>query len=720
MGSSPRRQPRPNRLSPGVYRRRRIGVGLTALCLLIVGVVVGTQLGPNGKAAKDSPAIRSNTPAGHDSAGSRPTAVKTGAAPPVPAIESGLMPWSLTSPLSRMNLFPWSSGVVMAGGLATSQSSASGVYTLDTSTGGLRQIDSLPHGVHDAAGAVVRGSYLVFGGGSPTTVATVQSFSNGTPSPPGSLPSPRSDATAVTVGSTVYIVGGFDGANPTLAVLATSDGRTFATVAHLAVPVRYPAVAAAGRYIYVFGGQSVGAGTTDGPVADIQRIDPADHQVSVVGQLPLPLEAASAVNLGGHIYLAGGEGPADAKPAEGVGTTQLDGWASANGAPSSGLATSDIWSFNPATAAVVPAGRLQVPTSHAGVAVTGNTAWLVGGENGSTMLATVQMMEPNPTFGAAGAPGAGSPYFGDKLLIADRGNNRLLLMDAAMNIDWTYPNATSPADPDGFYFPDDAFFARHGSVIISNQEENETIVQIAFPSGQITWSYGHPKIAGTAPGYLDEPDDAYLLRNGQITVADAQNCRVLVINSVGTVADQVGTDGVCVHHPPQSMGSPNGDTPLWDGNLLVSEINGSWVSEYTPSGQLVWTVQLPISYPSDPQQLGASPAVNSDRYLVADYASPGEILQFNRQGQVLSTYNVTSGPGRLNHPSLVEQLPNGIYLINDDYNHRMVAIDPATGALVWQYGLTGQAGTVAGQLNTPDGFDLLGPGSTTPTHPQTG
>ena len=27
-----------------------------------------------------------------------------------------------------------------------------------------------------------------------------------------------------------------------------------------------------------------------------------------------------------------------------------------------------------------PAGRLQVPTSHAGVAVTGHTAWLVGGE----------------------------------------------------------------------------------------------------------------------------------------------------------------------------------------------------------------------------------------------------------------------------------------------------------------------------------------------------
>ena len=32
-------------------------------------------------------------------------------------------------------------------------------------------------------------------------------------------------------------------------------------------------------------------------------------------------------------------------------------------------------------------------------------------------------------FGTAGTPGAGSPVYGYKLLIADRGNNRLLLID---------------------------------------------------------------------------------------------------------------------------------------------------------------------------------------------------------------------------------------------------------------------------------------------------
>ncbi len=344
----------------------------------------------------------------------------------------------------------------------------------------------------------------------------------------------------------------------------------------------------------------------------------------------------------------------------------------------------------------------------------GSRAWLVGGESGGTQLTTVQMITPNPAFGTAGEPGAGSPFFGDKLLVADRANKRLLVFDPTLHITWRFPSNSSPHDPLGFYFPDDAFFIDHGTAILTNQEENETLQEIGYPSGRLLWSYGHPKQTGTAQGYLHEPDDAYLLKNGQITVADANNCRVLVINHNHTVAHQIGATGVCTHNPPTSMGSPNGDTPLPDGNLLVSEINGSWVTEYTRGGREVWTVHLPISYPSDPQQLGP------DLYLIADYAHPGEILEFNRAGRILYRYAPASGPGMLNHPSLVERLPSGVFLVNDDYRDRMVAIDPTTQALVWQYGTTDHAGTAPGQLNTPDGFDLLTAGGSTPTHPATG
>jgi len=645
----------------------------------------------------------------------------------LPAAEAGLMPWHLGAPISRAVAVAGPSGrLIVLGGLTADGSSASGVYAIRTATGAIRQVGALSAPLHDAAAAVIGGHAVVLGGGSPATIATNQSFTLRDPRGPshvataaGSLPAPRSDAVTATIGPTTYVVGGYDGARPDAAVLATTNGRTFTKVAALQIPVRYPAVAALGEKIFVFGGQAITGPHAGAPVDAIQAVDPVKHTVAVIGHLPEPLAGAAGVTVGGELFVAGGESPAAQPQAPGVGATQLgpgekSALAGADGSSSPTATVSTIWAFDPATKRLLPAGHLQVPVSHAAVTVAGGAAWIVGGESNGALVSSVQMLRPDRAFGTAGAPGAGSPYFGARLLIADRGNNRLLLLDAAMHVVWKYPSAATPRDPFGFYFPDDAFFTGHGTAIISNQEQNDTIVKIAYPSGKIVWHYGHPHQPGTGPGYLHEPDDAYVLSNGQITVADAVNCRVLVINARGTVAHQIGTDGTCVHNPPASIGSPNGDTPLPDGNLLISEINGSWVSEFTRSGKLVWTAQLPISYPSDPQQLGPN------RYLIADYAAPGQILEFNRAGRILYRYHPASGPGRLNHPSLAELLPSGVFMVNDDFNHRMVAIDPATGALVWQYGVTGRPGRGPGRLHTPDGFDLLLPNGSTPTHRTTG
>lgn len=611
----------------------------------------------------------------------------------VAAAEAGELPWQLAAPISREVVLPDAqpNSLLIAGGLSSSGSSDSGIYALDTTDGGLTSVGNLGVATHDAAGALVNGDGFVIGGGSAAPSSETQRLGTNDGSlSSGSLNQARADAGAATIGDTAYIVGGYDGPSLDAEVLATTDGLHFRDVAALTVPVRYPAVAVLDKKIYVFGGEA-----NDGrPVRTVQMVNPSSHTASVLGQLPLPIAGAVAANLDGTIYLAGGES-----------TTR-----------SSLLSPIvNVYAFNPVGHAFLRAGSLPVAISNAGAAVLGGRLWIVGGETaGSRPSAVVQMIEPNRRFGVAGSAGAGSPFFGERLLIADRGNNRLLLLNDADQVIWTYPSKGKPAPPGGFYFPDDAFFIRHGTAIISNQEGNETLVEIAYPSGRIVWQYGHPRVAGSAPGYLNNPDDAYLLRNGIITVADPKNCRVLVLSPQKKVLSQIGTNGACVHNPPSELGSPNGDTPLADGNLLVSEINGSWIDEYTTTGKLVWTVHLPIGYPSDPQQVGP------DRYLVANYEDPGGIIEFNRAGQVLYRYQPNSGPGVLNQPSLVEQLPSGVFMLNDDYNERLIAIDPATGALVWQYGTTGQAGTTTGLLNTPDGFDLLGSGGTTPTHLATG
>ncbi|HEX7520974.1 MAG TPA: kelch repeat-containing protein [Acidimicrobiia bacterium] len=591
-------------------------------------------------------------------------------------------PWLLPAPVSRATAVVDRSGVLIMGGVEANQASSNGVSRLDPTTGGLTQTGTLALPTHDAAGAVIGGRGFVFGGGAQSVVDAVQSLPlTGPATTAGHLPRPRADLAAVKIGTTVYLVGGYDGNVATRSVLATTDGVTFRVVAQLPIGVRYPAVGAVGNSIYVFGGE-----WAQQPSAAVQTIDVRTGRVRVVGQLPAPRSQAAAFSIGGSLYVAGGLTPSG---------------------PSS-----DVLRFDASSATFAAAGSLPAPVADAAVAVVANRAYLVGGEASAPVAGVVVISEMTVPKGVVAA--AAQRPFAGKMLIADRGDNRLIVVDAKKNVSWVYPAPGRPAPPGGFYFPDDAFFVDHGHSILSNEEENHTIVRIAYPSGALLWSYGTPKVAGSAAGMLNQPDDAFLLRDGQVTVADAKNCRILFIDSNARPVSQIGTTGDCSHRPPTALGYPNGDTPLADGNFLISEIHGSWISEYTRAGALVWTVQLPIVYPSDPQQIGA------DLYLVADYTRPGGILEFNREGKIVWTYRPLSGPGMLDHPSLAERLPNGLIGVNDDYRHRVILLDPATNAIVWQYGQTDQPGAGADQLNTPDGFDLLLPDSTTPTHSTTG
>jgi DNA-binding beta-propeller fold protein YncE len=324
------------------------------------------------------------------------------------------------------------------------------------------------------------------------------------------------------------------------------------------------------------------------------------------------------------------------------------------------------------------------------------TAAIVGAAWADTDLLSEQHEGLAPRARVAPRHRAARPLPG-ALLIADRGNDRILLIDPSGRILWRYPSRPGQAH---LYFDDDTFFGAHGTRIISNQEEDHSIVELSYPAGRIVWRYGHPGVRGSAPGYLNTPDDAYLLRSGLVIVADAYNCRVLEIRG-HRVVRSIG-NGVCAHNPPTSLGAINGDTPLPGGHVLVSEINGSYIDEFTLGGRLVRTYRPPVSYPSDPQ------LTLNGNIILADYARPGGVVIISRStGRVLWSYRPLSGAGMLDHPSLAAMLPNGNVIVGDDFNDRIVIIDPHTNRIVWQYGHTAIGGTGPGYLHIPDGFDFV-------------
>jgi hypothetical protein len=98
-------------------------------------------------------------------------------------------------------------------------------------------------------------------------------------------------------------------------------------------------------------------------------------------------------------------------------------------------------------------------------------------------------------------------------------------------------------------------------------------------------------------------------------------------------------------------------------------------------------------------------------YLTVGWQSPGILEEFDRHGRLVWRYQPRRGDPPLDHPSLALPLPNGDVLLNDDFNDRVIVVDPRTNRIVWQYGHTGVPGSAPGYLSRPDGLDLAPPGS---------
>jgi hypothetical protein len=302
---------------------------------------------------------------------------------------------------------------------------------------------------------------------------------------------------------------------------------------------------------------------------------------------------------------------------------------------------------------------------------------------------------PVPAAVLAGLPSDAAALGGYNVLIADRGNNRILLVSPDKTILWEYDFAGIRPGSGA----DDAFFADEGKSVIVNLEHQHVIEVIDIASKTVTWQYGELGKPGASDGRLDYPDDAYKLPDGNITVADIRNCRILEIAPDKRIVRQAGVTGRCDSRPPM-LASPNGDTPLPNGHVLVSTINDHSLTELDENWQPVFKLSLPLRYPSDPQLTKAG------NFLIADYVHPGKIVEIARDGTIVWQYTA-EGEGLLHHPSLAIELPNGNIMANDDLNHRVIVVDKATKKIVWQYGVTGQRGVGAGYLSIPDGLDIV-------------
>ncbi len=300
--------------------------------------------------------------------------------------------WNLNSGLSReVALQLNAKNVLLAGGFQASGNTTPDILAVNLSSHLVKQVGRLPDPTHDASGALLGGNGYVFGGGNSLSISAVQKLSIGgkslytgisgyrhgksvykvSASVTGNLPALRSDSTSVTIGQTAYVVGGYSGTAPDGNILSVTKYGKISVAGHLAVPVRYAAVAALGRTIYVFGGQQVVGAQAGQPTSDVQAINLKTGSASVVAHLPTVLMGAQAVTVSQGIIVCGGD---EAVSYSGAGARTQ----------------SALWLVNTKNWQLQKIGNLAVPVSHAAITTAGSDVWLFGGEKDGFVEPVVQ------------------------------------------------------------------------------------------------------------------------------------------------------------------------------------------------------------------------------------------------------------------------------------------------------------------------------------------
>lgn len=266
-------------------------------------------------------------------------------------MRTALEPWRLPGPVSRAVALDVGGRTLLAGGLTPGDRSTDQVLSIDAAAGTVRRVGTLAQAVHDAAGGVLHGRAFLLGGGGATELASVQSGDTGRWRIVGQLPGgTRSDLSVVGLGSSLLVVGGYDGSRTPTSILTTSDGRHFAVLGRLPAGVRYAGTARVGGHVWILGGE---VGRRE--LTEMYEVDTNSGHVADAGRMPFALGHEAVLPVGHRLLVLGGR-------------TSVD------------TTTARMWWFDTDTRRWARAGRLPIPVADAPFIVSGSHAWLFGGE----------------------------------------------------------------------------------------------------------------------------------------------------------------------------------------------------------------------------------------------------------------------------------------------------------------------------------------------------
>jgi hypothetical protein len=166
---------------------------------------------------------------------------------------------------------------------------------------------------------------------------------------------------------------------------------------------------------------------------------------------------------------------------------------------------------------------------------------------------------------------------GVHVLIADQGNQRIILVNLFGEIVWQYGTTGVAGDgPNQLNNPNSGEVLENGHILIAD-ESNNRVIEIT-PGGKILKSF-------TAGGTVSGAAFASRLKNGDTLISDSLNNRIVEVNWDDKIVWQYVTNTASDSNPnPQ----PTRGIRLENGNTLISDQFNNRVIEVTPAGKIVF------------------------------------------------------------------------------------------------------------------------------------
>jgi sugar lactone lactonase YvrE len=225
---------------------------------------------------------------------------------------------------------------------------------------------------------------------------------------------------------------------------------------------------------------------------------------------------------------------------------------------------------------------------------------------------------------------------GEKILIADTTNNRILIVDRDGNIvfsseEWG-DGSGKLSDGSKLFYPNDAHLMTTGHFVITDRNNDRVIVVDEL--GEIIHSFSG----------LKHPHNGEVLANGNLLFANSDANMVQELDSKGNVVWSYG-DG-----RSEILNWPRDADRLDNGNTLITDSKNHRVLEVTPGGEIAWLYQMEKRghiYEADRLSNGNTLISAQQRY---------QVFEVDKAGNIVWSFRNFYRP-----QSLPEQLQNGSF-----------------------------------------------------------